>query len=401
MTQNLNESSPKWHGSTKALAVLFFFFLVSAFLLRLRSFLGVLVISIIIYFLITPFVRMLVRRGRLSWIASTNIAFLFLLMLFIVVFTAVGLAVVQQLQSLFDVTQSYFTDLPERLETIFEQGVALGPWTLDFSRFDTITLFEQASGYIDLLFSSASTVVLNISSVALETIVGTFIVIIVSYFLTLDTPRFRKAWTEFSIPGYEYDIKRLSSALTKLWNSFLGGQLFIVTITGLLTWVIMSALGLRFSLGIGVLGGLGRFVPIVGPWGAGIVAAVVALVQTSNWFGLVPGAHAALVVLLIIILNQAIDYFVIPKILGTSLNISPAIVLIATFLGAILAGVLGLLLAAPVVASMALLGRYIFRKMVDRSPWDPPIDYFPEEREPALARIFRRRKSDSQEDPGD
>ena len=192
MTQNLNESSPKWHGSTKALAVLFLFFLVSAFLLRLRSFLGVLVISIIIYFLITPFVRMLVRRGRLSWIASTNIAFLFLLMLFIVVFTAVGLAVVQQLQSLFDVTQSYFTDLPERLETIFEQGVALGPWTLDFSRFDTITLFEQASGYIDLLFSSASTVVLNISSVALETIVGTFIVIVVSYFLTLDTPRFRK-----------------------------------------------------------------------------------------------------------------------------------------------------------------------------------------------------------------
>ena len=87
------------------------------------------------------------------------------------------------------------------------------------------------------------------------------------------------------------------------------------------------------------------------------------------------------------------------------LNLSIRTALLTSFafiaLTAILAGVLGLLLAAPVVASMALLGRYIFRKMVDRSPWDPPIDNFPEEREPALARIFRRRKSDSQEDPGD
>jgi predicted PurR-regulated permease PerM len=390
MTQNSKDSSPRWQVSTKILVALFGFVLLAAFLDRFRSILGTLVVSIIVYFLITPVVRILVRRARLSWVAATNISFLFLLMVMVVVFTALGLAVAQQFQSLFDVTQTFFTELPDRLETIFEQGVQVESWALDFSRFDTVTLFEQAAGYIDLVFSSASTVVLNVSSVALETVVGSIVVMVISYFLTLDNERFRNAWTNFVIPGYEYDIKRLSSALSRLWSSFLGGQLLVVTVTGLLTWLIMSALGMRFSLGIGVLGGLGRFVPIVGPWAAGIVAGVVALVQPSNWFGLTPAAHAALVILLIVVLNQSIDYFVIPRIIGTSLNISPAIVLIATLLGAILAGVLGLLLAAPIVASLALLGRYIFRKMVDQSPWDPPIDEVPEVRKPALARLFGR-----------
>jgi predicted PurR-regulated permease PerM len=261
---------------------------------------------------------------------------------------------------------------------------------LDFSSFDTVTLFEQASRYIDLAFSSASSVVVRVSTFAVETLLGSIIALVISYFLTLDYPRFSRTWSEFKIPGYEYDIGRLSAALGRLWKSFLGGQLLVVTVTGILTWIMMSAIGLRFSLGIGFLVGLGRFVPVVGPWVGGIVAVVVALVQPSNWLGLTPTAYALLVGLLILTLNQLLDYYIIPRILGTSLNISPAIVLVASLLGAILAGILGLLLAAPVVASLALLSRYVFRKMVDQSPWEPPIDEVPEPKEPALVRIFSR-----------
>jgi predicted PurR-regulated permease PerM len=371
------------------------FALVALFLYRFRSFIGTLVVSLIIYFLVTPLVGAIVRRARLSWVAATNISFLFLLMVMVVVFTAVGLAVAQQFQSLLDVTQTYFTDLPMQLESIIEQGITIGPWYLDFSRFDTVTLFEQAAGIIDLAFSSASSVFLGVSSIALETVIGLIVALVISYFLTLDNERFRSAMSNFSIPGYEYDIARLSKELNRLWSAFLGGQLLVVTVTGVLTWIFISASGLRFSLGVGVLGGLGRFVPIFGPWVAGIVAAVVALVQPTNYLGLTPVAYAVLVGLIILVLNQLVDYFVIPRIMGSSLNISPAIVLIATLLGAILAGVLGLLLAAPFVASMALLGRYILRKMMDQSPWDPPIDVVSEVRVPVLARLLGRKPKES------
>ena len=396
MSQNPKESSPQWHISTKMLVALFGFFLLAVFLFRIRSFAGILVVSIIVYFLMTPLVRFIERIAKFSWAVATNISFLFLLMVLIVVFTALGLAVAQQLQSLFDLTQDFFTELPEQLETVIEHGLQVGPLALDFSRFDTVTLFEQAAGYIDLLFSSVSAVLLSVSSVAIETVVGSLIVLIVAYFLTLDNARLRQTFVGFVIPGYEDDIARLRGALSRLWKSFLGGQLVIVLVTGVLFWLIMSALGMRFSLGLGVIGGLARFIPFLGPLVAGILAGVVALVQPSNWFGLAPGAYAALVILFIILLNQFVDYFFIPRILGTSLGLPPAIVLIATLLGAVLAGALGLLLAAPIVASIVLLGRYIFRKMTDQSPWDPPIDEPPEQPEPALVRFFRRTRARSQ-----
>lgn len=398
MSQNPKESSPQWHISTKMLVALFGFLLLVAFLLRIRSFVGILVVSIIVYFLMTPLVRIIQRIANFSWAVATNISFLFLLMVLITVITALGLAVAQQLQSLFDLTQNFFTELPVQLETLIDQGLQIGPWSLDFSRFDTVTLFEQAAGYIDLLFSGVSTVFLSVSSVAIETVAGSLIVLVVAYFLTLDNAHLRQAFAGFVIPGYEYDITRLRAALTSLWKSFLAGQLLVSFITGLLFWLIMSALGMRFSLGLGVIGGLARFIPFLGPGVAGILAVVVALVQPSNWFGLAPGAHAALVILFIILLNQFDDYFLIPRILGTSLRLPPAIILIATLLGAVLAGALGLLLAAPVVASIALLGRYVFRKMADQSPWDPPIDETPEQPEPALARFFRLTRAKSEEE---
>jgi predicted PurR-regulated permease PerM len=96
-------------------------------------------------------------------------------------------------------------------------------------------------------------------------------------------------------------------------------------------------------------------------------------------------------VLCVILLDQAIDYVIIPKIMGTSLNLHPVIIIVGALLGATLAGILGLLLSAPAMATLILLSKYIYRKMVDQSPWDPPIDELPEIRERALGKLLRRR----------
>jgi predicted PurR-regulated permease PerM len=222
-------------------------------------------------------------------------------------------------------------------------------------------------------------------------------VLAVAYFLTLDYRRIQTAWQNFSIPGYEGDLDRLRRALNKIWDSFLRGQLLIVLITGVLTSVLMTALGVRFSIGLGVLGGLAKFVPIVGPVSAGAVAALVAIFQPENWFGLDPFTHAILIVACVIVLDQSIDYILLPRIMGTSLNLHPVVILVAAIVGASLAGVIGLLLSAPSTASLLLLTRYTFRKMVDLSPWDPPIDESPKVRASRLLRLLRRRQRPAEE----
>ncbi|TET36533.1 MAG: AI-2E family transporter, partial [Anaerolineales bacterium] len=209
-----------------------------------------------------------------------------------------------------------------------------------------------------------------------------------------DYRRIRAVLNDISIPGYKQDIQRLMRELLRIWQAFMRGQLLVVAIAGFLTYLLMQILGVRFPIGLGVLGGIAKFIPIVGPVTAGLIAALVGLFQPSNWFGLMPLAYAALIVVCVIILDQSIDIFVVPRIMGPTLNLHPALILVGLVIGASLAGIIGLLLSAPTIASFLLLGRYIYRKMSDLSPWDPPIDVLAERtpEDPILPRIWKAMK---------
>jgi len=335
--------SPHWSSTTKALIGLLGLVLFGILVVRFRVVLTMVLLSLILTFLITPFIRWLQGRARLSWTAATNICFLFLILTIIMASTATGLVLVQQFQSLFQAMQNFFIDLSERIEDASRLVFEIGPWVVDISQFHLGTPFEQALTYIELLIGQASAILPGLATGAVETVIRIVFTIVVAYFLALDNVRVRQAWNQFSLPGYEADFKRLRKALSNLWNSFLRGQLAVVTITGMLTWLLMSILGVRFSFGLGFLGGIAKFVPMAGPTAAGAIAAIVAVLQPDNWFNLTPVAHAVLVVACVILLDQSIDYLIIPRIIGTSLNLHPVLIIVGALLGATLAGILGLL----------------------------------------------------------
>jgi predicted PurR-regulated permease PerM len=111
---------------------------------------------------------------------------------------------------------------------------------------------------------------------------------------------------------------------------------------------------------------------------AGGTAALVALFQPTNWLGLSPLAHALIVIIVQILVDQSLDLLVQPRVMGTTLNLHPVFLLVGAIVAASLAGMIGLLLSAPAIATMMLISRYIYRKMADLSPWDPAIDHFPD-----------------------
>jgi predicted PurR-regulated permease PerM len=74
----------------------------------------------------------------------------------------------------------------------------------------------------------------------------------------------------------------------------------------------------------------------------------------------------------VIIVDQFFDNIVSPRFLGQTLGVHPAAVLVAAIIAANLLGLVGLVLAAPVLASLMLVGRYTIRKMLDIDPWPEP-----------------------------
>jgi predicted PurR-regulated permease PerM len=162
----------------------------------------------------------------------------------------------------------------------------------------------------------------------------------------------------------------------KIWSAYLRGQIILGLVIGILVGVSLAILGVQNALALGLLSGLLEFVPVIGPViGAG-VAVVVAFFQPANYLGLGSLEYALLVLGVMIIIQQLENNILVPRIVGEALDLHPLLVIIGVFMGGSLAGILGAILAAPVLATIKLLGVYAWRKMFDLPPF-PVID--PEE----------------------
>ena len=135
-----------------------------------------------------------------------------------------------------------------------------------------------------------------------------------------------------------------------------------------MTAIIMSILGVRNSIGLGVLAGVLEFIPIFGPWITAIVSVLVALFQETNPWGLTPIGYALVVLAAGIVIQQIENNFLYPRVIGQSLSLNPLVVLLAALAAGSLFGIVGLLLAAPVVATGRLCLGYLYWKTVGVDP---------------------------------
>ena len=173
------------------------------------------------------------------------------------------------------------------------------------------------------------------------------------------------------IPGYNADLRRLGSELSIIWNSFLRGQIFIFVMSTLVYIIVLSLFGVRYAIGIAFMAGLAKFLPYIGPAITWVVMALVTYFQPVKPFGLEPLVYMGIVVITTTIIDWVIDNLIAPRIMARSLRVHPAAVLVTALVAANLFGILGVVIAAPFLASALLLGRYIMRKMFDLDPWPP------------------------------
>lgn len=386
MIENSRSPSPRWGVTLKIVVGLSFAIGIGALVVAFRSIIGPLLLAIILAYLLHPLAVRLSTITRLRWRASVSVIFILLLVIIAGLFTAVGVAVVSQIESLIGLVGNFVnTTLPQMIENLDQLTFTLGPWTFDFSQFEVSSLIDQALTNLRAVIGQATGVIEVVFTGAIGTIGWLAFIVLVSYFVLADAGRVPDALSFITIPGYDYDIRRLSRELGRTWNIYLRGQFFIILIVILSAWLLFSILGLRYALVIALLTGLARFVPYIGPIFTNIITFVVAFFQASNYFNLEPIVYALIVVGLAIIFDQAFDNLITPRILGESLGVHPAAVLIAALILAQSIGFVGLVLAAPVLASLRLLIRYMGRKMFDLDPWPEP-----EQTSPAIVYPWQR-----------
>jgi predicted PurR-regulated permease PerM len=242
--------------------------------------------------------------------------------------------------------------------------------TLDL---DLNVVSQQLLSIVQPLLGRTGDLVGAVASGAANVLGWTFFILIVSYFVMVESSGLQSDLFKIDIPGYTEDMRCLGRELSRIWNAFLRGQIFIFSLSVVIYSILLPALGVRFALGIAFMAGLAKFLPYIGPAITWLVMALVTFFQPVKPFDLPPLTYMLIVVVITFIIdNWIIDSLITPRIMARALKVHPGAILVAALIAANLLGILGVIIAAPFLATITLLGRYTMRKLFDLEPWPEP-----------------------------
>ena len=382
--------SPRWGSMTKMVVALTFIAIIAWLFSRFQSLISPLLMVFILSYLLYPVASFLDRKLYLKWRAAVGLIFFLLLVLLLGLLTVGGLGLAQQIQSLIRLIQNSLVGIPQLVNNVVSWIQMHSPFPIDLNTVDINALTNQLLAVVQPLLGQTGQLVGTVASGAVQVFGWAAFVLLVSFFVLSESGGLGSSIIKLNIPGYNSDISRLGQELGRIWNAFLRGQIIIFLLTVSIYFILLSILGIRYAIGLAFLAGFARFLPYIGPAINWVVLILVAYFQPFKLFGMQPLSYTLLVVLTALVIDQTFDNIVSPRIMANVLKVHPAGVLVMALVAANLLGILGVVIAAPILATLKLFGQYVLRKMLDQDPW-------PEEEEqanrqaaqPVLARLRR------------
>ena len=367
-------TSPRWGATTKLVVTLTALVILAALLVRFQSLIVPLAIAFILAYLFQPIASLFDRIPRFSWRMSVGITYLLLILIIGSLLTLSGLGIGSQIQSLIALLQNSLDELPALLNNAAIWVTETSPVPIDLSALNLETVSQDLLSYIQPLLGSTGQVLGSLATGAAGFFGWAAFIMLVSYFILSESDGLRANLLKVEIPGYIEDFKRLGLELGRIWNAFLRGQMIVFTLAFIFYLFVLSILGVRYAIGLALLAGISKFLPYIGPAMVWIALALVTYFQSFKLFGMDPIAYTLLVIAVALVFDQFLDGLITPRIMADALSVHPAAVLVSALVFADLIGILGIIIAAPMLATFILFGRYMGRKMFDRDPWPPKDD---------------------------
>lgn len=362
--------SPRWGATTKMVVAFTFIAIVAALLIQFHTIIGPLLMAFIFSYLLHPVAGLLNKKLHLSWRASVGIIFLLILVLLLGLLTLGGVGLVTQIQGLVTFVQSNLDNLPTIIEDVAMWASRFG---VDLSNIDLSSITDQLLSFGQNFLSQIGSLLSSLVGGAASFLGWTLFVLLISFFVLTESGGLREDMFKVDLPGYAEDLRRLGNELARIWNAFLRGQIIIFVATVAIYFVVLSVLGVRYAIGLAIGAGFARFVPYVGPAVNWAALALVTFFQSGKpFFNEQPLYYTLVVFAIALLIDQVFDNIVSPRVMADALKVHPAAVLVAAIISASLLGVLGVVIAAPMLATLQLFGQYTFRKMFDLNPWPEP-----------------------------
>ena len=212
-----------------------------------------------------------------------------------------------------------------------------------------------------------ATRVLSGAAAAGSLLVTALLALVLCFFYLKDGPKFLPWVSGLVGPRAAPHVSAVAQRSWVTLSGFIKAQAAVGLVDAVLIGIGLAVLGVPLALPLAVLVFFGAFIPIIGAVVTGILAALVALVTQ--------GPTTALIVIGLVLVVQQLEGNVLqPILVGRSMDLHPALVILAVTAGGTLAGITGAFLAVPVVAVGAVSVRYARQQLaeVEPGPGSPP-----------------------------
>jgi len=328
--------------STILRVILIILFLV--FLYLIRDVIIIFLFALIIASAIAPIVNLL-EKIKIPRIFGALIVYIVVIGVLVLLISLIVPTVSHDIKNLASNLPNYIEKLSGKFDTLKQAS----------AKYQAVISKLQSSliGLGDLLKSKSS----NILSTAFGVFGGVFsfiLILVISFYIAVLKKGVQRVLTHILPIQYRDYILDLWERAQKKLGRWLQGQLFLCLVVGILVYIGLYFLNIKFALLLAVLAGILEIFPYIGPVMAAIPAVIIGFLQMP-----ILGLWT---IILYIIVQQLENYLIVPLVIGKVVGLNPIAVIMALLIGGKLGGVLGMILAVPLTAVFAEVLRDILKK---------------------------------------
>ena len=298
------------------------------------------------------------RRSRETGLISPGwrlpralaVLLVYLALLALVVYLVISLApvIAAQLTSL-ETTMPTASAEIERWATNLQVVLNRLGWRVNFATvLQADTLLQQATTLGSTLVGQSLSILSGIAVLLINLV----LVLILSFYITLDGPRLADRLLEMLPDAWRDDTLTFFSIVSRTFGGFLRATLVQAVFYGLATAVLMVALGLSDVALASVLAGVFVLIPLIGGLFGVIPPLIIALIENPDRF--------LLLLIGLLVLQQVLFNMIMPRLMGKIVGLHPLLVFAAILMGAALAGAWGILFGVPVAGVLASVLQFLY-----------------------------------------
>lgn len=286
----------------------------------LRDIILIIIAALFLAAIISPVVDKLQKKKIPRW-AGASIIYLIVILIFVGIFFSIGPIVKAE-------GQLFLKNIPEFLQPFFTVSPGeewpLTDWLKE--RSESVTSF--LSNVVGMVFS----------------LIMTFTI---AFYITVEKKAVKQLVPTIIPVKYRHFVNKFLASSQDKVGAWGRGMIVLCLTVGILTYIGLSILGIRFALVLALIAAVTELVPWIGPWLGGIPAFIVGLAispLTGLW-----------VAILYIVVQQIENSFIVPYVMKRAVGLNPLVTIIVLLIGGKVAGFWGMVLAVPIATVLSIL----------------------------------------------